>query len=471
MDIEEVQSVSVRKLISAFENQTNSPEATYFRPRTRSLGNILAKNVTVRESQFETLDEISDALEVIQQQLQVYDTYNKGRHVAFQEELFNILTSIINIDNDDPIRARNLISTTKHLVSVLNNKLPSNNSVEHRYTKYSEQVNGTQQSNILVKNKETYSKISKTRNQNIKRENSVEFNKDIVKSTGDTKGIGLTRSVSVKKLKELFQSDIKLSELPTYQNKLSKSEQTIKVSNTLKKSSTSTTEVTVREVVNREIKNERVLPYQEYYPVEPTPTDTKFQVSVANLRNVFEVKSKEGSTGLPLILKEDKPPITRFNYRSSVDEEPELVSYTPDKLASEGSSRLLELLKRDAEAANQNFKYSFDVSEQDDAGEVTPVESPHRVEDDIMANLEYVEENDNEYDNDSMSGDSLNSAESVKTVESVNSNNNSSLRLNNNYIFEDNEEDDNEDNNYNDHGVKIEEINSDETEYFAESEA
>ncbi|XP_028129853.1 putative uncharacterized protein DDB_G0292292 [Diabrotica virgifera virgifera] len=467
MDIEEVQSVSVRKLISAFENQTNSPEATYFRPRTRSLGNILAKNVTVRENQFATLDEISDALEVIQQQLQVYDIYNKERHVAFQEELFNILTSIINIDNDDPIRARNLISTTKHLVSVLNNKLPSNNSVEHRYTKYSEQVNGTHQSNILVKKKET----SKTNN-NIKRENSVDLNKDIVKSTKETKGIGLTRSVSVKKLKELFQSDIKLSELPTHQNKYeSKSEQTVKVSNTLKKSSTTTTVVTVPEAVNRVIKDERVYPYQEYYPVETASKDTDYAISVANLRNVFEVKSKEASTGLPLILKEHKPPITRFNYRSSVSEEPELISYTPNKLASEESSRLLELLKRDAESSNQSFEYSLNVSEQDDAGEVTPVESPNRDENDIMSSLEYIEENDNEYDNDSISGDSLNSAESVKTVESLNSNNNSSLRLNSNYIIDDNEEDDNEDNDYNDHGVKIEEINFDDTEYLPESEA
>lgn len=114
-------TINVRQLISVFENNTA-------RPRARSLGNVLGRDVIVKSHDYNSLTDIQNGLEIVEKNLNHYEVYNKRKHVEFQEGLFTLLTSVINIEadaNEDPVRKKNLISQTQKLVSFLNQKLPN----------------------------------------------------------------------------------------------------------------------------------------------------------------------------------------------------------------------------------------------------------------------------------------------------------------------------------------------------------
>lgn len=129
MDDAETATVNVRRLISVYENSEPNDEEIYS-PRTRamSLGDVLDKDVTVKSHDYNSLNDIQEALQIVDKELNIYNVYNKALHVKFQEILFTLLTSLINIEadaNDYPDRKSDLITHTKKLVSVLNRKLPN----------------------------------------------------------------------------------------------------------------------------------------------------------------------------------------------------------------------------------------------------------------------------------------------------------------------------------------------------------
>ncbi|KAJ8923306.1 hypothetical protein NQ315_001864 [Exocentrus adspersus] len=115
-----VSRISVKDLISAYENKSGMVRVEFTRPRARSFGNVLNKNVVVRLNELTTLDDIEKSLTKLETNLNFYEVYNKAKHVSFQEQFFNILTSIANIENEDedaPNRKKRLISRTQTLVS------------------------------------------------------------------------------------------------------------------------------------------------------------------------------------------------------------------------------------------------------------------------------------------------------------------------------------------------------------------
>ncbi|KAJ8980980.1 hypothetical protein NQ317_013434 [Molorchus minor] len=243
-----VSTIRVRDLISAFESKSDPIKVEFTRPRAKSVGNILPKNVLVRQNDFRTLDDIEKALRKLETGLNFYEVYNKAKHVEFQEQLFNILTSIVNIESsgeEDTARKKRLISKTQTLVSFLNQKLPSNvnQSVapknDYKYTTYSSYVkeNGSEK----PKSRAIYS-------ENVK---SIEI-----------AGPGEEFTVSVKKLKENFQG--KSSDQPDNE----------------------TPEVTEEVIVEKK-------------------EEVEEHVSVSKLRNLFERKSEESSKGIGVITDEN----------------------------------------------------------------------------------------------------------------------------------------------------------------------
>lgn len=125
---EELPKIDVRKLISAYET------GAVQRPRARSLGDVLQDDVVVKSHNYRTLSDIQNTLEVVELNLGYYQKYQKAQHVKFQETLFTLLTSVINIEadpDDDPVRKKSLIAKTQKLVSVLNQKLPNSSVTEN----------------------------------------------------------------------------------------------------------------------------------------------------------------------------------------------------------------------------------------------------------------------------------------------------------------------------------------------------
>ncbi|KAJ8929861.1 hypothetical protein NQ314_017466 [Rhamnusium bicolor] len=283
-----ISRIKVRDLISAYESKSNSVRVEFTRPRAKSVGNVLAKNVVVHLSEFNNLDDVEKALRKIETKLNFYEVYNKAKHVGFQEQLFNILTSIVNIESDAAdatTRRKRLIAKTQTLVSFLNQKLPSNvntvaasDPITYKYTPYSSYIkeNGTVEtkskniSENVAQNQVTYSNSIK----------SVE----ITNPTGEP-------FVSVKKLKENFlPKSENVSDVPQKADTKFKVEYTFKV----------TKPVTSNGLEQEQPKeqHEKKEPKEEDTPQEDKPLGN---ISVSKLRNLFENKSEKNSKGLEIV--------------------------------------------------------------------------------------------------------------------------------------------------------------------------
>lgn len=260
-----IPTVNVRQLISAYEKGIPSD---YKRPRAASVGNILGKNVIVRSHNYQTLSDIEDALEIIEENLNRYQTYNKRKHVEFQETLFTLLTSVINIEpdiNDEPVRKKNLITKTQKFVSVLNQRLPnSRTSVSTPITK------------------EPDVQFISSDNRSLRSSIPSEVQKQILENQ-------YSASVSVQNLKHNFQS-----------TNVESVQHTIRTS---KKQEPISTQTSIPH--NTQVPK---IPEPENPPTLTSEAEQKEEkpeepISVRKLRNMFEQKEKENKTGLELIIK------------------------------------------------------------------------------------------------------------------------------------------------------------------------
>lgn len=261
---ETVPTVNVRQLISVYESGL---PGVIQRPRARSLGNVLGKNVIVRSHNYHTLSDIQDALEGVEQNLSKYQVYNKGKHVEFQETLFTLLTSVINIEadaNDDPARKKNLISQTQKLVSSLNQKLPNSGTSASSPTQ--------KQADYQIKTEEKKAIISA----------QSEVQKQLLENEC---------TVSVHSLKQNFQSTAVLTLKSS--EKQDSSKQLTKTNNIVQAQEPS------------EVKQQPITlsTSDDVDATSPTPEQIEESVSVSKLRGIFEKKEKENRTGLELIIK------------------------------------------------------------------------------------------------------------------------------------------------------------------------
>lgn len=296
-----VSRISVKDLISAFESKSETVRVEFSRPRARSFGNVLNKNVIVRLNEFITLEDIEKGLTKLETDLNFYEVYNKAKHVAFQEQFFNILTSIANIENDDedaPVRKKRLISRTQTLVSFLNQKLPTNiNQVIE--PKQNNQYKYTTYASYTKANSKIESDASKLVESQINNESKAQPSLYVESSsTVDVSKSGGEYIVSVKKLKENFQLKREdKSEEPT------KQEKTVKV--------TSKINVNTKQP-------ERKMKQTETQSIEEKVTTNREKVeavSVTKLRSLFEQSSS--SKGLEIITI-DKPQLNRESFGGSV---------------------------------------------------------------------------------------------------------------------------------------------------------
>ncbi|XP_066258464.1 uncharacterized protein [Euwallacea similis] len=144
---EDIMSPSkVRELIFAYERQASSldvPEEHYIgRQRARSIGNVLSyKQFRQPNLEIHNLGDIEKELIKIDAHLNYYEVYEKETHVAFQEQLFNVLTGIGSIDPEGhesiTQKKKELIGETQKLAKILNSKLPFKGVQSHRSMKKS----------------------------------------------------------------------------------------------------------------------------------------------------------------------------------------------------------------------------------------------------------------------------------------------------------------------------------------------
>lgn len=135
-------SAKVKDLIFAYERQvshTDPLEDYYYegRQRAKSIGNALSyKNFREPELKINNILDIEKELVKIEAHLNYYEVYEKDTHVAFQEQLFGVLTNIVSIDpegHESTIqKKRELIGETQKLATILNLKLPTDGSHSYR---------------------------------------------------------------------------------------------------------------------------------------------------------------------------------------------------------------------------------------------------------------------------------------------------------------------------------------------------
>ncbi|XP_019758959.1 uncharacterized protein LOC109536925 isoform X2 [Dendroctonus ponderosae] len=135
-------SAKVKDLIFAYERQvshTDPLEEYYYegRQRAKSIGNVLSyKNFREPELKINNILDIEKELVKIEAHLNYYEVYEKDTHVAFQEQLFSVLTNIVSIDpegHESTIqKKRELIGETQKLATILNLKLPTDGSHSYR---------------------------------------------------------------------------------------------------------------------------------------------------------------------------------------------------------------------------------------------------------------------------------------------------------------------------------------------------
>lgn len=140
-ELSDVSFSKVRDLIFAYERQASyieEPETgPISRQRAKSTGNGLSyKKFRQPNLEIHNLLDIEKELVKIEAHLNYYEVYEKETHVAFQEQLFNILTSIVSIDAEGHENAiqkkKDLIVDTSKLARILNSKLPFEGTHTHK---------------------------------------------------------------------------------------------------------------------------------------------------------------------------------------------------------------------------------------------------------------------------------------------------------------------------------------------------
>ncbi|XP_018561102.1 uncharacterized protein LOC108903417 isoform X2 [Anoplophora glabripennis] len=376
-----VSRISVKDLISAFESKSETVRVEFSRPRARSFGNVLNKNVIVRINEFVTLEDVEKGLIKLETDLNFYEVYNKAKHVAFQEQFFNILTSIANIENDDedaPTRKKRLISRTQTLVSFLNQKLPTNiNQVietkpsnQYKYTTYADHIQASPKSETkTLRSVDTQSSTDSSAQPKL----YVESN-----STLDVTDSGEEYIVSVKKLKETFQHQTKTeTDGPPKQERVVKVNQKVAVTKSVTRERPKPEEKKIEEQSTEEVENNRIFGEK----VE--------SVSVTKLRSLFEQRSS--SRGLEIITVENHQ-LTRDNFGGSVQNISD-IPYTERNLGNIRLKSVLELSRENSRSRTviENNSEEESTAESDVASENE--DESNRIEEISTDNQEPVENN------------------------------------------------------------------------------
>lgn len=131
---EQASTAKVRNLIFAYERHMSTSESLdnyEGRQRSKSIGNSLSYKLFRQPNlEIHNIIDIEKELVRIEAHLNYYEVYEKETHVAFQEQLFNVLTSIVSIDPEEHEstieKKRDLIGETQKLAKILNSKLPFN---------------------------------------------------------------------------------------------------------------------------------------------------------------------------------------------------------------------------------------------------------------------------------------------------------------------------------------------------------
>ncbi|CAG9865470.1 unnamed protein product [Phyllotreta striolata] len=367
-------SVNIRALISAYENI--SSEHQIKRPRANSLGNALNNDVVVRETTIRTLDDAYRVLDVVERRLQQYEIYNKEKHVAIQEELFNTLTSIINIDNDDPEEAKALIQRTKDYVSFLNTKLPSN---KNGSSVYADRL-ATTNSSKPVQDDEIDAAKSGSTVRRLKERFQVAETQTKQRFPPPKKAPLPNKNQIAVEVVTTQNDTINLNQRNTFTSRFPP----------LNKAPLPNNNKLDEDVTTQNLRPETFK--------QPDNNEERYSVSVLKLKSIFESKSKENAEGLPLILTQ---PLSRSVYelnvmeaRSDQAQQMEVSSYLETKAVevenlqevSVEANRLLGILKK--EWGSMEFNYvSYDDSKNDANG--------YGGGDDVKK-LEYLDENGNE---------------------------------------------------------------------------
>ncbi|VEN49479.1 unnamed protein product [Callosobruchus maculatus] len=126
LDTTQFPHINVRDLILCFEQKSVGDSNNYHRKRSKSIG-VINENTTVRCDDLQTLKDVEEALAFTDSCMKNYFAYKKEKHVSFLEQLFNILTCAINIENEtkkDREKKKHIISRTKKLLVFLHSKVP-----------------------------------------------------------------------------------------------------------------------------------------------------------------------------------------------------------------------------------------------------------------------------------------------------------------------------------------------------------
>ncbi|CAG9767286.1 unnamed protein product [Ceutorhynchus assimilis] len=319
-------STNVKDLIFAYERQTSSTESLEHyegRRRAKSIGNALSYKL-FRQSNLEIhhLIDIEKELVKIEAHLNYYEVYEKETQVAFQEQLLNVLTFIVNIDPEGDEnykqKKKDLIAETQKLFRILTSKLPvyrvqSYRSIHRTASRREEAIVSSTSARRGIASSQAFKSEESLDYSNKDSSSSVDLNTTEEKSQAATSPqITVTSETSfipsVSKLKKFFsfrKDDLKVTpnsgvsrsqSLNTKANKYTvfkKREETLKENDV--EGEFEKHEVLGSTHNNTNDENLYVEPVQEYKEIESEHAQS---VSVSKLKSLFEVKQQETEEGL-----------------------------------------------------------------------------------------------------------------------------------------------------------------------------
>ncbi|CAH1129141.1 unnamed protein product [Ceutorhynchus assimilis] len=318
-------STNVKDLIFAYERQTSSTESLEHyegRRRAKSIGNALSYKL-FRQSNLEIhhLIDIEKELVKIEAHLNYYEVYEKETQVAFQEQLLNVLTFIVNIDPEGDEnykqKKKDLIAETQKLFRILTSKLPvyrvqSYRSIHRTASRREEAIVSSTSARRGIASSQAFKSEESLDYSNKDSSSSVDLNTTEEKSQAATSPqITVTSETSfipsVSKLKKFFsfrKDDLKVTpnsgvsrsqSLNTKANKYTvfkKREETLKENDV--EGEFEKHEVLGSTHNNTNDENLYVEPVQEYKEIESEHAQS---VSVSKLKSLFEVKQQETEEG------------------------------------------------------------------------------------------------------------------------------------------------------------------------------
>ncbi|XP_060521996.1 uncharacterized protein LOC132699354 isoform X2 [Cylas formicarius] len=334
-----VSQTKVRDLIFAFERQSSSLASSdegFARPRAKSTGNALTYKI-FRQPKLEIHDisDIETELVKTETHLNYYEIYDKETHIAFQEQLFDIITGIVKIDGrgDERIaeKKKQFIEQAQKLAKVLNGKLPFDNQRKGTKKVYAAVVR--KQDQYVAKTQEYPSEVNSSRsaegtqspvpssvyvsselensNETVTQSDGVSQNSVVSPKSGAGE-VDSSFLPSVKKLKAFFSFRRQPEDKPKVSTTVTRSRSMLwktKYREERHSSATSHSEASndLPEEIDETEEDTDSLTYNE--PSKETQDfrvdveEVKHNVSVLKLKNLFEGKSQDTSQGLEIFAK------------------------------------------------------------------------------------------------------------------------------------------------------------------------